>query len=144
MFMDDLYRVEEPRLVASFKNVAAQIMSHIVRRSNGDARKLAEGFAARIADAPWPAKLPAEGEPTVAAYRPALRHIRKVFIDVMEATAMDEQFRPEPGIPWSVELPTIVNPFMVKVREYFHTQGESSPLPRRPGEKRKHHTFGIS
>jgi len=144
MFMDDLYRVEDPKLIASFKNVAAQIMTKIISRSNGDARTLAEGFAARINAAPWPEKVPPPGKPTIEAYRPALRHIRRAFVDLLEATAVHEHFRPEPSIPWSVEPHEIVNPFMVKVREYFHSQGESSPLPRKPGQRRKTHSFGIS
>jgi len=136
MMMDELYRVGDPTLIRQFKGVASQLMARILARSRGDALEIARGFADRLNAAPWPDTVPAEGKPTKAMYRPALRHLRKVFVDMMEETALNEAFRLEPGLPWDIEHAPIMKPFMVKVREYFHTQGEDGPLPRPDGVPR--------
>ena len=136
MLMDELYRVEDPNIIREYKSIASQLMSRILQRSRGDALEIAQEFAARLNEAPWPDAAPAEGRPSKAAYRPVLRHIRKVFVDIMEESALNQAFRPEPSLPWNVEDPAIMQPFMVKVREYFRTRGEDAPLPRAPGEPR--------
>lgn len=144
MFMDELYRVGDPDLIRQFRTVVSQVLARVLARSKGDAQDIARAFAERVNAAPWPAAKSEKGKSTIEAYRPTLRHIRKVFIDMMEETATNPLFRPEPNIPWEFFPPEILAPFAVKVREYFHSQGETSPLPRKPGTSRSRGKLDLS
>ena len=138
MLMDELYRVTDPDILEGFKPVVSRLISRIVEKSRGDAQEVARHYMARINETPWPSERPASGKATVVAYRPALRHVRKVFVSIMEETATNPAFRPEPGITWHPEEPKIMHDFLVKVREHFRSLGESPPLPQLRQKTRAH------